>query len=87
MIWNELHSINYLILSLFTFFKDLKYLHMYIDYLKRLVKVSCRDTVRIALEWKLPYTEASDYYIIEIAESNIVNRSGQAVNRIDLGYQ
>ena len=56
-----MRSIDYLISSLFTFFEDLKYLRAYADYLKRLVKVSRRDTVRTALERKFPYTdEAGD---------------------------
>lgn len=56
-IWSELRSINYLIPSLFTFFEDLKYLRACADYLKRLVKVSRRDTVRTAFNRKFPYTE------------------------------
>lgn len=83
-----MRSIDYLIPSLFTFFEDLKYLHACADCLKRLVKVSRRDTVRTALEWKFPYTEeAGDHYVIEVTESNIVDRSGRAVNRVDLGYR
>jgi hypothetical protein len=87
-IWSELRSIDYLIPSLFTFFEDLKYLRACADCLKRLVKVSRRDTVRTALERKFLYTEeAGDQYVVEVAESNIVGRSGRAVDRVDLGYR
>jgi len=87
-IWSELRSIDYLISSLFTFFEDLKYLRACADCLKRLVKVSRRDTVRTALARKFPYTEeASDQYVLEVAESTIVDRSGRAVDRFDLGYR
>jgi Protein of unknown function (DUF3723) len=87
-IWSELRSIDYLIPSLFTFFEDLKYLRACADCLKRLVKVSRRDTVRTALERKFPYTdEAGDHYVVEVAESNIVYRSGRALDRFDSGYR
>jgi uncharacterized protein YjbI with pentapeptide repeats len=87
-IWDELRSIDYLIPSLFTFFEDLKYLRACADCLKRLVKVSRRDTVRTALERKFPYMEeAGDHYVVEVAESTFVDRSGRAVDRFDLGYR
>jgi hypothetical protein len=83
-----LRSIDYLIPLLFTFFKDLKYLRACADYLKRLVKVSRKDTVRTALERKFPYTdEAGDQYVVEVAKSTFVDRSGRAMDYVDLGYQ
>lgn len=83
-----MRSIDYLIPSLFTFFEDLKYLRACADCLKRLVKVSRRDTVRIAFDRKFFYTEkAGDQYVVEVAESTIVDRSGRAVDRFDLKYR
>ena len=85
---SELRSIDRLIPSLFTLLEDLKYLRVCADCLKRLVKVSRRDTVRTALERKFPYTdEAGDQYVIEVADSTFVDRSGRAVGRFDLGYR
>jgi hypothetical protein len=87
-IWSESRSIDYLIPSLFTFFEDLKYLRACADCLKRLVKLSRRKTVRTALGQKFPYVEeAGDEYVLEVAESTIVDRSGRAVDRLDLRYR
>ena len=55
-IWDELRSNDGLIPSLFTFFEDLKYLNACADCLKRLVKLSRRDTVSTALQRRFPYT-------------------------------
>jgi hypothetical protein len=83
-----LRSIDYLIPSLFTFFEDLKYLHACANYLKRLVKVSRKDIVRTAFNWKFPYMEeAGGHYVVKVAKSTIVDRSGQAVDRFDLRYR
>jgi hypothetical protein len=86
-IWSELRFIDYLIPLLFTFFEDLKYLRACADCLKQLVKVLCRDTVYTAFDRRFPYTEeAGDQYVVEVAESTIIDRSGQAIDRFDLGY-
>jgi len=49
-IWHELCAIEGLIPSLFTFFEDIKYLQATADCVKRLIKLSPRDTVFTALE-------------------------------------
>ena len=71
-IWHELCSIDGLVPSLFTFFEDVKYLNACADCLKRLVKLSRRDTVSNALKRKFPLTNDADgQSVVEVAESNI----------------
>ncbi|CCD42643.1 hypothetical protein BofuT4_P074450.1 [Botrytis cinerea T4] len=87
-IWGELQSIDFLVPSLFTFFEDLKYLSACADSLKRLVKISRRDTVYSALQRKFCLAnELSDQYAIEISQSTFVNRSIPAKDCFDVGYR
>jgi len=87
-IWCELRSIDCLIPSLFTFFEDLKYLSACADCLKRLVKLSRKDTVFTALRHKFPHrSETRGQYVLEVAEATFVVRSGRTVDRFDVGYR
>jgi hypothetical protein len=87
-IWDELRSIDGLIPSLYTFFEDLKYLSACADCLKRLVKLSRRDTVYTALRQKFPYAnQTGDQYVLEVAENSFVDKPGLAIDRFDLGYR
>ncbi|KAL6242584.1 hypothetical protein RBB50_010230 [Rhinocladiella similis] len=87
-IWRELRSIDGLIPSLFTFFEDIKYLNACSDCLKRLVKLSRRDTVFSALQRKFPYNaDADDQSVIEISDSSFIVRSGVMTDQLDLGYR
>ncbi|KAK6592219.1 hypothetical protein H4I96_12079 [Botrytis cinerea] len=87
-IWSELQSIDFLVPSLFTFFEDIKYLGACADSLKRLVKISRRDTVYSALQRKFRLAnELSDQYAIEISQSTFVNRSIPAKDCFDIGYR
>ncbi|CAD6446248.1 f68f9563-ded7-4069-bc2f-2a3b06713e93 [Sclerotinia trifoliorum] len=87
-IWSELQSIEYLTPSLFTFFEDLKYLNACAGSLKRLVKLSCRDTVFSAFQQNFHFTnESNDQYAIEIAESTFIDKSIPARHCFDTGYR
>ncbi len=87
VIWGELHSINYLIPLLFTFFKDLKYLSTCADSLKWLVKLLYRDTVSTALQQKFSYAnQTGNQYILKVAESTFVNRPVPTIDHLALGY-
>ncbi|KAF2267287.1 hypothetical protein CC78DRAFT_551975 [Lojkania enalia] len=85
-IWNKLRRTDRLIPSLFTFFEDVKYLNACADCLKRLVKVSRKETVSTALDHK--FTDANQIsgpYVVEIGESLFVTRSGGTGDRINWG--
>ncbi|TGO07234.1 hypothetical protein BTUL_0306g00130 [Botrytis tulipae] len=87
-IWGELQSIDFLVPSLFTLFEDLKYLGACADSLKRLVRISRRDTVYSALQRKFRLAnELSDQYAVEISQSTFVNRSIPAKDCFDIGYR
>ena len=86
-IWRDLSSIDGLIPSLFTFFEDLKYLSACADCLKRLVKLSRRDTIYTALRRKFPpRDDADDQIVIEVAESAFIVREGATADHFDLSY-
>ncbi|KAF1948546.1 hypothetical protein CC80DRAFT_556252 [Byssothecium circinans] len=85
-IWNELLSIDCLIPSLYTFFEDLKYLSACADCLKRLVRVSRKETVNSALERKFTdVNQIDNQCIFEVAESTFAVRSGRSVDRLEWG--
>lgn len=68
--------------------RTLKYLSTCADCLKRLVKLSRRDTISIALQRKFPYHgDADDQSLIEVAESSFVVGLRAAADRLDLGYR
>ncbi|KAH7108733.1 hypothetical protein B0J11DRAFT_390979, partial [Dendryphion nanum] len=85
-IWNRLRHTDRLIPSLFTFFEDVKYLNACADCLKRLVKVSRKETVSMALDHKFTdVNQISGQYIVEIGESLFITRPGGTGDRINWG--
>ena len=70
MIWDRLQRIDGLIPSLYTFFKDVQYLQVYINYIKRLTKVSPRETVLLSMKDKFTgQNQARDQVKIQVTEN------------------
>ena len=87
-IWSELCTIDGLIPSLFTFFEDVKYLSACSDCVKRLVKLSRRDTILTALRRNFSGHGHADGRIdIEVANSSFVAHTGTITDTLDLGYR
>ncbi|KAF8851635.1 hypothetical protein BDZ45DRAFT_601146, partial [Acephala macrosclerotiorum] len=53
----KLYFIDYFIFLFFIFFENFKYFYVYIDYLKRLIKMSYKDIIYIVFNKKFFYTK------------------------------
>jgi hypothetical protein len=88
-IWNEVLRVSRdcLIPSLFSFFEDLNYLKAIADCVKRLIKLSPRETVSYTLEQEA-YSDVNqrvDQYLVQQSESSYIFRTGGLADRSDLG--
>ncbi|KAH8765626.1 hypothetical protein BGZ57DRAFT_533732 [Hyaloscypha finlandica] len=90
-ILNRLPMVDGLILTLSSFFKDLNYLQLLIDCLKRLVIVPKRRSVCETIQSK--YTGVNQQegqvkiQVTEDAEDTFVYKSGTDADRVDLGWR
>ena len=87
-IWSRLQEVDGLIPSLFTFFKDLLYLQVCVDCVRRLTTVSSGQSVCEAMERRFTGTGQTVGQVkIQVAEDTIVPREGSRDDQIDLGYR
>jgi hypothetical protein len=87
-IWGRLHLIEGLIPTLFSFFKDLQYLQACVDCVRRLTRVSLRETVFTAMEKSFTGVNQRDgQVVVQMTESTFVSKPGSLADQIDLGYQ
>jgi len=87
-IWSELSSIEGLIPTLYSCFEDIKYLQGPADCIKRLIKLSPRDTVYTAMEQSFSdVNQVSDQCLLQEADSTFTVTPGNAGDRFDLGYR
>jgi hypothetical protein len=77
-----------LIPSLFTFFEDFKYLGRCVDCIKRLVKLSPRQTVHSAIQQSFAAADQEDCRVaVQITDTAFVYKSGSITNCEDLAYR
>lgn len=75
-IWNKLLFFDSLISTLYTFFKNHKYLNACADCLKQLMKILHHDTVFIMLQSHFLYKNQTDnQYIVKVVKSTFIVRS------------
>ncbi|OBT55954.1 hypothetical protein VE04_03627 [Pseudogymnoascus sp. 24MN13] len=85
-IWNRLRMVDGLIPSLFTFFKDVRYLELCNNCVKRLVSVSPKQDVYRALRRK--YTgvnQVGGHLKIQVTQNSFIYWPGTREKRIDMG--
>ena len=88
VIWDRLQRIDGLIPSLYTFFKDVQYLQVCVNCIKRLTKVSPRETVLMSMKDKFTgQNQTRDQVKIQITENTYRSRPGTLKEQIDLGYR
>ncbi|PVH72066.1 hypothetical protein DL98DRAFT_383223, partial [Cadophora sp. DSE1049] len=88
MIYERLQMIDGLVPSLFTFFRDIQYLKLCIDCLKRLVTVPKRESVCETLA--RTYSDKNQrkgHVKIQITEDSFVDQAGTPADCIDLGIR
>ncbi len=87
-IWGRLQAVDGLIPSLFTFFEDVKYLEACANCVKRLVSLSSRDIVSIALEKAFcDANQRADRTVIQVTESSFTSSPASLADRVDLSYR
>ncbi|CZT41140.1 uncharacterized protein RSE6_00835 [Rhynchosporium secalis] len=88
MIYERLKRIDGLVLSLFTFFRDIQYLKLCVDCLKRLVIVPKRESVCETLARTYSNKNQRDGHVkIQITEDSFLDRAGTPADCIDLGIR
>ena len=87
-IWSRLQMVDGLIPSLYTFFKDLQYLQVCVDCVKRLTRLSTGQSVYEAVERRFRGVNQTEGLVkVQTAEDNIISREGGLADQIDLGYR
>lgn len=87
-ILTKLLSVNGLIPSLHTFFKDLQYLQACVDCVKRLISLSPGQTLFNAMECAFTGINQRDGQVmLQIAESEFIYRPSTVADQVSLGYQ
>lgn len=87
-ILTKLLSVNGLIPSLHTFFKDLQYLQACVDCVKRLISLSPGQTLFNAMECAFTGIDQRDGQVmLQIAGSEFIYRPGTVADQVSLGYQ
>jgi hypothetical protein len=87
-IWSELlaTSTDRLIPSLFTFFEDARYLRGLTDCMKRLMKLTDDEQISRTLQRSFTgVNQKLDSYLIQVSESQLEARLGDADDQVDLG--
>ena len=85
---DRLQMVDGLVPSLFTFFRDINYLKLCIDCLKRLVIVPKGASVCESLALKcLGKNQREGHVRIQVTEDSFVHRAGNPADRIDLGVR
>ena len=84
----RLKSIDGMIPSLFTFFKDLQYLQVCVDSVKRLTSLTNQETVMAAMERIFTgLNQAPNQVVTQITESTFTIRAGSQKEQVGLGYR
>jgi hypothetical protein len=89
-IWARLEIFDGLIPSLFTFFRDITYLQLCVDCVKRLVYVprGINSTVPSYLRRRITYVRGGECrVVIQVAEDRFISRPGSLEERADLGIR
>ncbi|KAJ9651436.1 hypothetical protein H2201_009273 [Coniosporium apollinis] len=85
-IWDQVRSIEGLIPTLSSFFNDHKYLEGPADCLRRVMKLSPRETVSTAMERMFSdVNQAADQCVIQVSESSYVLKPGSLADRVEYG--
>ncbi|KAH6701287.1 hypothetical protein BKA61DRAFT_204025 [Leptodontidium sp. MPI-SDFR-AT-0119] len=88
VIWERLKMIDGLVPSLFTFFRDIQYLKLCIDCLKRLVIVPKRESVCETLARTYSDENQREGHVkIQITEDSFLDRAGTPAECADLGVR
>jgi len=83
-----LQVINDLISSLFTFFKNVKYLKVYINYVKWLINLSSWNIMFITLKKTFcNANQRADWIVIQITKFSFTFSSTSLMNWVNLSYQ
>jgi hypothetical protein len=87
-IWGRLQMVEGLVPSLFTFFRDIQYLDVCVDCVKRLSTLSPGQSVSDAMARRCKsVNQEGGQTRIQIAEDTFVSRPGSKIDRKDLGYR
>ena len=87
-IWGRLQVVDDLISSLFTFFENIKYLKACVNCVKRLISLSSRDIMFIALKKTFcDINQRADWAVIQITKFSFTSSSTSLMNRVNLSYQ
>ncbi|KAL5345257.1 hypothetical protein ACLOAV_009627 [Pseudogymnoascus australis] len=85
-IWSRLQVVDGLVPSLFTFFRDIQYLALCADCVKRLIRLSPEQDVSDALERRFTGVNQVEGQVkVQVTENSFVYWRGSLENRIDLG--
>ncbi|KAH8799388.1 hypothetical protein F5884DRAFT_686783, partial [Xylogone sp. PMI_703] len=87
-IWDRLQMVDGLVPSLFTFFRDIQYLKLCIDCLKRLVIVPKRASVCETLARSYSGKNQREGHVkIQVTEDSFLDRAGTPAECVDLGIR
>ncbi|KAI9770687.1 MAG: hypothetical protein M1839_003071 [Geoglossum umbratile] len=87
-IWERVQLVEGVIPSLFTFFKDILYLHECAACMRRLLSLTPRETVFSTLERRFTGVNQRDGFVIEqIAEDSFISKPGCLADQVDLGVR
>ncbi|WEW61084.1 hypothetical protein PRK78_006573 [Emydomyces testavorans] len=88
VIWKQLQTCKHLILSLFTFFEDFKYLEICADAMKHLFSISdINQTIQQAAVSDFKGSnESNNYIFVQIPNGNIQKRAGSTESCLELYY-
>ncbi|KAI9767338.1 MAG: hypothetical protein M1840_005747 [Geoglossum simile] len=87
-IWERVQLVEGVIPSLFTFFKDILYLHECAACMRRLLSLTPRETVFSTLERRFTGVNQRDGFMIEqVAEDSFISKPGCLADQVDLGVR